>query len=177
MQKWCCSAKAEQKVKRWSESFLTSRTSFLHFPPFQSLTQKIFIFSTWNLVKTVLSPFSQCLKITEKVSFNIGSLASYVYILSGKSSLKMPKKGDFLKAWNLRSSSVTRQVNFNRQKKWWKITIFNCENSSILPFLTILKCKCSSLRSQCWMRLFSRFSDTLQGASKISVQFLQITRP
>ena len=28
--------------------------------------------------------FAQCLKITEKVSFNIASEASYVYILSGQ---------------------------------------------------------------------------------------------
>ena len=33
----------------------------------------------------------QCLKITEKVSFNIASEASNVY----KSSLKMPKNGPF----------------------------------------------------------------------------------
>ena len=35
--------------------------------------------------------FSQCLKITEKVAFNIASEASIVLTLSGKSSLKMPK--------------------------------------------------------------------------------------
>ena len=34
---------------------------------------------------------SQCLKITEKVSFNIASEASYVYILSGQKLIKMPK--------------------------------------------------------------------------------------
>ena len=38
---------------------------------------------------------TQCLKITEKVSFNIASEASYVYILSGQSSLKMPKMVNF----------------------------------------------------------------------------------
>ena len=44
----------------------------------------------------------QCLKITEKVSFNIASEASYVYILSGQKILKMPKMinfGEFLKSW------------------------------------------------------------------------------
>ena len=34
---------------------------------------------------------TRCLKITEKVAFNIASEASYVYILRDKSSLKMPK--------------------------------------------------------------------------------------
>ena len=38
---------------------------------------------------------AQCLKITEKVSFNNASEASYVYILSGQSSLKMPKIVNF----------------------------------------------------------------------------------
>ena len=41
---------------------------------------------------------ARCLKITEKVSFNIASEASYVYILSGKKLIKMPKMvhlGDF----------------------------------------------------------------------------------
>ena len=36
---------------------------------------------------------TQCLKITEKVSFNIASEASYVYILSGQ---KFIKNGPFL---------------------------------------------------------------------------------
>ena len=39
---------------------------------------------------------TQCLKITEKVSFNIASEASYVYILSGQNSLKMPLKWSIL---------------------------------------------------------------------------------
>ena len=32
--------------------------------------------------------FTQCLKIIEKVAFNIASEASYVYILSGQKSIK-----------------------------------------------------------------------------------------
>ena len=38
---------------------------------------------------------SQCLKITEKVSFNIASEASYVYILSGQKLIKNAKNGPF----------------------------------------------------------------------------------
>ena len=34
-----------------------------------------------------------CLKITEKVSFNIASEASYVYILSGQKLIKNSKNG------------------------------------------------------------------------------------
>ena len=36
-----------------------------------------------------------CLKITEKVSFNIASEASYVYILSGQKLIKNAKNGQF----------------------------------------------------------------------------------
>ena len=39
--------------------------------------------------------YSRCLKITEKVSFNIASEASYVYILSGQKFIKMAKIGPF----------------------------------------------------------------------------------
>ena len=38
----------------------------------------------------------RCLKITEKVSFNIASEASYVYILSGQKLIKNAKNGPFL---------------------------------------------------------------------------------
>ena len=60
---------------------------------------------------------ARCLKTTEKVSFNIASEASFVYILSGQKLIKMPKMvhfGEFLKTWSLLSYSVTRHVNFNR---------------------------------------------------------------
>ena len=39
--------------------------------------------------------FAQCLKITEKVSFNIASEASCVYILSGQKLIKNAKNGPF----------------------------------------------------------------------------------
>ena len=38
---------------------------------------------------------SRCLKITEKVSFNIASEASYVYILSGQKFIKNAQNGQF----------------------------------------------------------------------------------
>ena len=41
--------------------------------------------------KVVASP--RCLKITEKVSFNIASEASYVYVLNGQKLIKIAKKG------------------------------------------------------------------------------------
>ena len=38
---------------------------------------------------------ARCLKITEKVLFNIASEASYVYILSGQKLIKNAKNGPF----------------------------------------------------------------------------------
>ena len=38
---------------------------------------------------------SRCLKITEKVSFNIANEASYVYILSGQKLIEKAKNGPF----------------------------------------------------------------------------------
>ena len=43
----------------------------------------------------IFHPMPQCLKITEKVSFNIASEASYVHILSGKKLIKNAKNGPF----------------------------------------------------------------------------------
>ena len=38
---------------------------------------------------------ARCLKTTEKVTFNIASQASYVYILSGQKLIKNAKNGPF----------------------------------------------------------------------------------
>ena len=45
--------------------------------------------------KILLKLSSQCLKITDKVSFNIASGASYVYILSGQKLIKNAKNVPF----------------------------------------------------------------------------------
>ena len=51
-----------------------------------------------DLLKSLLiTTYPRCLKITEKVSFNIASEASYVYILSGQKLIKNAKNGEFLK--------------------------------------------------------------------------------
>ena len=48
-----------------------------------------------SLIRDLKNFTSQCLKITEKVSFNIASEASYVYILSGQKLIKNAKNGSF----------------------------------------------------------------------------------
>ena len=42
---------------------------------------------------------ARCLKITEKVSSNIASEASYVYFLSGQKLIKNAKTGKFTVKW------------------------------------------------------------------------------
>ena len=39
------------------------------------------------------STYAQCLKITEKVAFNMQAKPAHVYILSGQKFIKMPKNG------------------------------------------------------------------------------------
>ena len=75
----------------------------------------------WNLC--VPNPLdrlkAQCLKIPEKVVFNIASEASYIYILSGQKFIKTAKNGPFWRVFEdlmLAKNSVTRQVNFDRTK-------------------------------------------------------------
>ena len=55
----------------------------------------------------------------KKVSFNIASEASYVYILSRQKFIKNAKSsqfGEFVTTWSLRSDIVTRQANFKMTK-------------------------------------------------------------
>ena len=52
-------------------------------------------FSYFFFIVISLLYVSRCLKITEKVSFNIASKASYVYILSGQKLIKNAKNGPF----------------------------------------------------------------------------------
>ena len=53
------------------------------------LTANVFQGLAWKQLDT------RCLKITEKVSFEIASEASYFYILSGQKFIKMPKNCQF----------------------------------------------------------------------------------
>ena len=57
---------------------------------------------------------SQCLKITEKVSFNIASEASYIYILSGQKLIKNAKNGPFGRVF----ANLKRAVKQCYQTKW-----------------------------------------------------------
>ena len=69
--------------------------SLVHPYKFHNLSEA---FSQKNLdlyLVCILGPISQCLKITEKVSFNIASEASYVNILSGQKLIKNAKTGPF----------------------------------------------------------------------------------
>ena len=94
---------------------------------------------------------TQCLKITEKVSFNIASEASYIYNLSGQKLIKKAKNwlvlfGGFLTTWSLRSNSVTRQVNFNKTKffgkcqNWKTEMIFDWFSNTVIGSKTVSLC-------------------------------------
>ena len=51
------------------------------------------ILSKKGVVQSKFYAHTQCLKITENVSFNIASEASYVYILSGQKFIENAKNG------------------------------------------------------------------------------------
>ena len=99
-------------------------------------------FKNWNFVFKKFRQIEgrpRCLKITEKVSFNIASEASYVYILSEQKLIKNAKNGPFwrvLKTWSLRSNSVTRLVIFNRRKIGGK-----CQNSNAIFWVIFSRSK------------------------------------
>ena len=95
-------------------------TALLDYKYVQTTLETMYYSITFMIQMKKGATASQCLQITEKVSFNIASEASCVYILSGHKFIKMPKIvhfGEFLKNYkSLRSDSVTRQDNYNRTK-------------------------------------------------------------
>ena len=59
----------------------------------------------------------RCLKITEKVSFNIASEASYVYFLNGQKFIKNAKK--MTRFWKTEACGQT--VLPDEDNNWWKM--------------------------------------------------------
>ena len=82
------------------------------------------------------------MKITEKISFNVASEASYVYILSGQKLIQNAKNGDFSKTLSLLSNSVTRQFTIKRTKIGGK-----CQKWSIWRVFKNLKFEFNSRRN------------------------------
>ena len=75
------SRKAQENGNEASNRFVLTKIDFMKNDDMEMYPQIIYI--------------TRCLKITEKVSFNIASEASYVYILSGQKLIKNAKNGPF----------------------------------------------------------------------------------
>ena len=76
---------------------------------------------------------AQCLKITQKVAFNIASEASYIYILSGQKFIKKAKNGQFWRGFEklkLPVNRVTRPDNVKRAKIVGKSQDWKIENAT-----------------------------------------------
>ena len=74
-----------------------------------------------------------CLKITEKVSFNIASEASYVYILNGQKLIKNAENGSFWRAFEnlkLAVKQCYQTGQFQQDKNWWKMPKFKNLNAT-----------------------------------------------
>ena len=75
----------------------------------------------------------QCMKITEKVSFNVASEASYVYILTGQKLIKNAKNGPFwriLENLKLPVKQCYQTGQFLLDKNWWKMPRITNSNST-----------------------------------------------
>ena len=57
---------------------------------------------------------TRCLKITEKVSFNITSEVSYVYILSGQKLIKNAKNGPFWQVFENQKVAVKQSYQIGQ---------------------------------------------------------------
>ena len=78
-----------------------------------------------HLQKSNFNICSRCLKITEKVSFNIVSGASYVYILSGQKLIKNAKNGPFWRVFE--SLKLAVKQCYQTGKKMPKFQKFKCD--------------------------------------------------
>ena len=69
---------------------------------FLNVVKKFFKFTTSSMlvVSYNFKRNAQCLKITEKVSFNIASEASYFYVLNGQKLTKNAKNGPFWRVFD-----------------------------------------------------------------------------
>ena len=89
----------------WSTVILTSLIIGLNL--FEILPKLQMSFSYTDKVVS-----SQCLKIAQKVTFNIASEASYVYILSGQKLIKNAKNGPFWRVFeNMKLADKFKNVN------------------------------------------------------------------
>ena len=79
---------------------------------------------------------SQGLTITEKVSFNVASIASYIYILSGQKITKNAKNGQFCRPFENLKLAVKQCYQTGQDKNWWEVLKFNNSNGT---FLVIFK--------------------------------------
>ena len=81
----------------------------LHFHKelFLKVTNVVEICKRYILLFSKCRSYPQCLKITQKVAFDIASEASYVYILSRKKFIKNAKNGQFGMFWQTEATILT----------------------------------------------------------------------
>ena len=91
---------------------------------FVKLVQKV------SKLKTNDGQLTQCLKITEKVSFNIASNASYVYILSGQKLIEKCQKWSTLASF-WKSKACGQTVLPDRSILYGRKLMENLENAKI----------------------------------------------
>ena len=76
-------------------SNFSNKSSLFQKQRFEQDTRSLLLLHHVAIRIAILQGDSRCLKITEKVTFNIASEASYVYSLSGQKFIKNAKNGPF----------------------------------------------------------------------------------
>ena len=74
------------------------------------------------MITTIIVTYTQCLKITEKVSFNV---ASYVYILSGQMFIKHAKNVPFWRVFEKLKLAI---------KQCYQTKVYRCILKIVLSF-------------------------------------------
>ena len=118
-------------------------------------------------VCVLLPPISRCLKITEKVSFNIVSEASYVYILSAQKLIKTAKYGPFWRDFDnlkLAVKQCYQTCQFLFDKNWQ-------ENAEIQKFKWDIL---GDFQTLCWRRKKSHLISFNVWLSLLRTQLLML---
>ena len=139
----------------------------------------------WYRIWRIYPTQPRCFKMTEKVSFNISSVASYIYIFGTLTMFENHPKFRIwvFQFWHFPSIFVLLKVTCLAEH-WcfWKIrsmlcclvTLFDCKIDyfdNLQWSFVHSNCKRSSIPSQCWLRLFMWFSNTVVRVGSIQKIF------
>ena len=108
-------------------------TALLDYKYVQTTLETMYYSITFMIQMKKGATASQCLQITEKVSFNIASEASCVYILSGQKFIKNAKNGPIWRVVEYLKILVKQCYQkglIELDKNWWKMPKLKYSNAT-----------------------------------------------